>query len=52
MSFLEAIPESGQLFLLGSGLFLLGMLFRQIRRALKSFRAPLPTGPQPEARRG
>jgi hypothetical protein len=48
MSFLQAIPESAQLLLLGSGLFFIGILFRKLRQALAGFRAPLSTERHPE----
>ncbi len=50
MSSLQAIPEFGQLFLLGSGIIFLGVLLRLVRRVPTSLRAPLPSETQPEPR--
>lgn len=52
MSFLHVIPESGQLFLLGSAFILAGFAFRRVRSLISSFRRalPLPAEQQPEPR--
>lgn len=52
MSFLHVIPESGQLFLLGSAFIAAGILFRKIRNTISSFRKvlPIPGEHQPEPR--
>ena len=50
MSFLQVIPESGQLFLLGVGLFFMGALLRRIRRVLSDYRTPLSSKAHPEAK--
>jgi hypothetical protein len=50
MSFLQAIPESGQLFLLGSSLFVMSFVFRKLRKLLSGLRAPLTADQQPEPR--
>jgi len=42
VSLMQALPESGQLFLMGSGLFVIGMLVRVIRRMVTSSRVNLP----------
>lgn len=36
LSLLQALPESGQLFLVGSGLIVVGLLVRAVRRLLLS----------------
>ena len=41
VSLLQTLPESGQLFLMGSGLFVIGLIVRVIRRMLLSPRAIL-----------
>ena len=46
MSFLQGIPESEQLLLLGSGLFFLGLIFRVVRKATAALRTRL-TSKQP-----
>jgi hypothetical protein len=38
MIFLQAIPESGQLFVLGAGLVLMGVLIRKLRKGLLALR--------------
>lgn len=48
MSFLQAIPESSQLLLLGAGLLFVGVLFRKLCKALSVFRSPLPAAQQVE----
>lgn len=48
MSFLQAIPESSQLFLIGAGLLFVGVLFRKLRKVLSVFRTPLPAAHQAE----
>ena len=50
MSFLQAIPEAGQLFVLGAGLVFMGVLIRKLRKALLALRMPLPRSHQPEVR--
>jgi len=42
VSLTQPLPESGQLFLMGSGLFVIGMLVRLIRRMVTSSRVNLP----------
>jgi len=50
MSVLQGIPESGQLFLLGSGLIFLGLIFRAIRKVPANLRARLTSEGHPEPR--
>jgi hypothetical protein len=50
MTFLQAIPEYGQLFFLGAGLVFVGVLLRKLRKAILAFRLPIPPASQPEAR--
>jgi hypothetical protein len=52
MSFLQGIPESVQLLLLGSAFIFAGVLFRRVRNAIFAFRKGLPISPeqQPEPR--
>jgi hypothetical protein len=50
MSFLQGVPESGQLLMFGVGLLLLGVTFRKIRKMISDFRAPIPASQQPEPR--
>jgi hypothetical protein len=50
MSFLQTIPESVQLFILGFGFFSIGILLRKVRRVNLGFRPPLPAERQPEPR--
>lgn len=48
MTFLQAIPESGQLFLLGSGLFFMGVLLRRLRKIFSDYRTTLSSKAHPE----
>jgi hypothetical protein len=46
VSLLQALPESGQLFLMGLGLFVIGMLVRLGRRLLMSSSVNLTIKPE------
>jgi hypothetical protein len=50
MSFLQGVPESGQLLMFGVSLLLLGVTFRKIRKMISDFRSPIPASQQPEPR--
>lgn len=52
MTFLQGIPESVQLLVLGSAFIFAGVLFRKVRNAVSAFRKGLPISPeqQPEPR--
>ena len=46
VSLLQALPESGQLFLMGSGLFVIGALVRLGRRLAVASKISLPIKPE------
>ena len=46
VSLLQALPESGQLFLMGSGLFVIGVLVRLGRRLAVASKISLPIKPE------
>lgn len=46
VSLLQALPESGQLFLMGSGLFVIGVLVRLGRRLAVASKVSLQSSPK------
>jgi hypothetical protein len=50
MSFLQGIPETGQLFIFGVGLLVVGVVFRKVRKLIADLRSPIPAPQQVEPR--